>query len=247
MPLQVHNLMVKCSICSSLNRNKIFTCYWREKATITIKGDFHYLTAETDIGRPIDIFGTSSIGMGTLSGEKHKSLSVVNSNNATIVVLTDSNTTDDDVTSRKLTGSFAIQVYIKQATAIVTDTDGDTISAYTWRNETVTITLTHSQKGILMDHSLDQIVYKGEWHDDLQHGVGVYRYSNNDLYEGTLVRGKRVGHGKLVFSNGDKYIGHFLNDFMHGTGTLVTKYSTYVGAFVENTYQGNCYTELYSI
>ncbi len=67
----------------------------------------------------------------------------------------------------------------------------------------------------------------------------LHRYSNNDVYEGSLIRGKRVGHGKLQFSNGDIYIGTFLNDFMHGDGLLVTPYSKYEGNFVENKFHGN--------
>ena len=40
----------------------------------------------------------------------------------------------------------------------------------------ITISLTYSQKGTIMD-SLGRVVYEGEWHEDLQHGVGVYRYT----------------------------------------------------------------------
>ncbi len=120
----------------------------------------------------------------------------------------------------------------------------------------VTITLTQSQRGILYD-AAGQILYEGEWHDDLPHGVGVYRYSllthaltlsrslthpcrysNKDVYEGLLLRGKRMGHGKLVYSNGDKYIGQFKNDFMHGEGTLVTQHCTYTGNIAENKFHG---------
>ncbi len=239
MLLQVHNFMIKCSIFSSANNNKRFACYWREKSNIAIRGDFHYPTAETDIRRPIDL--VLSTGTVALPGDKRsKSLSIFNSNNATIIAFTDMDANGDSVMSRRVTGSLAIQVFIKHATGIITDADGDTIHTYTWRDEMVTIALTHSQKGVLMDHSSGQTVYKGEWHDDLPHGVGVYRYSNNDLYEGSMVRGKREGYGKMVFSNGDKYIGHFSNDFMHGDGTLVTKYTTYVGTFAENTYHGKC-------
>jgi hypothetical protein len=68
------------------------------------------------------------------------------------------------------------------------------------------------------------------------------RYSNNDVYEGSLLRGKRVGHGKLLVSNGDKYIGNFMNDCMHGEGLLVTQHSTYEGNFAENKYHGTALT-----
>ena len=52
------------------------------------------------------------------------------------------------------------------------------------------------------------------------------------------MRGKRTGHGKLLCSNGDKYIGQFKNDFMHGEGTFVSEHCTYVGTIAENKFHG---------
>ena len=38
-------------------------------------------------------------------------------------------------------------------------------------------------------------------------GIGKYRYSNGDVYEGGFKEKKKNGYGKYNFSNGDKYRG----------------------------------------
>jgi hypothetical protein len=44
--------------------------------------------------------------------------------------------------------------------------------------------------------------------------------SEFDYYEGQWKDGEKSGKGKLVFKDGDKYVGNFQNDEMHGFGTL---------------------------
>jgi hypothetical protein len=41
-----------------------------------------------------------------------------------------------------------------------------------------------------------------------------------DFYEGLWKDGQKSGKGKLVFKGGEKYVGNFLDDRMHGFGTL---------------------------
>ena len=94
-------------------------------------------------------------------------------------------------------GPISIQVYAVSATGThhyllclylhlhahsgeLRDADGDTVNTFSWNNEMVTISITQSQRGILSD-SAGQTLYEGEWHDDLPHGVGVYRFLIHSL------------------------------------------------------------------
>jgi len=45
--------------------------------------------------------------------------------------------------------------------------------------------------------------------DDTYHGYGRFIYSNGDYYLGQWVDGKRQGHGKLVDKSGKVYQGHW--------------------------------------
>ena len=42
--------------------------------------------------------------------------------------------------------------------------------------------------------------------------LGILKYDSGDMYDGQLLNGKRSGHGKMVFSNGDMYIGMWKTD-----------------------------------
>jgi hypothetical protein len=53
---------------------------------------------------------------------------------------------------------------------------------------------------------------------DCKNGYGTMRYTDG-VYEGMWFEGKRHGLGKLITSNGDKYIGNFLDDRYNGRGT----------------------------
>ena len=46
---------MKCLIRSTFD----FTYLWREQSCVTINGAFHYPTAETSIGQPTDLFGST--------------------------------------------------------------------------------------------------------------------------------------------------------------------------------------------
>ena len=134
----------------------------------------------------------------------NKRLTISNGGVNTLVTLTTEGT--NDTAMAQILGSVTIQVYCIDATGnalthslllthsysltltdslllthalllgLLSDADGNNIRKFTWHNEMITISLTYSQKGTIMD-SLGRVVYEGEWHEDLQHGVGVYRYT----------------------------------------------------------------------
>ena len=145
-----------------------------------------------------------------------------------------------------------------KATLKVSDAIGDyLINLFPKKEEhkkEITLTFIEAQKGVLKD-SKGETIYEGEWRDDTPDGIGRWNYPNGDVYEGSLTKGKRNGYGKLVCKpacklvcepgcgHGDKYVGTFKDDKMHGRGTLQRyckgeKYSTYTGDFRDNKYYG---------
>jgi hypothetical protein len=57
------------------------------------------------------------------------------------------------------------------------------------------------------------------------------KYDNGDIFRGKINENKKTG--EMIFKNGDKYIGNFLNDLFHGEGTLQYKNGNiYVGTFI---------------
>ncbi len=67
--------------------------------------------------------------------------------------------------------------------------------------------------------------YAGEYLNDLRHGRGVETYPDNDAfsrvsYDGRWKEGKQSGVGKLVWKNGERYVGEFQDDQQNGEGIL---------------------------
>lgn len=80
--------------------------------------------------------------------------------------------------------------------------------------------------------------YDGEWREGLQHGNGYYR-SLDFTYNGMWEEGWINGEGKIVFKNGDKYKGNFVENKFHGSG--IYEYANgniYEGEFVNGKFNG---------
>lgn len=54
---------------------------------------------------------------------------------------------------------------------------------------------------------INHIIYEGQFKNDIYHGYGRYIYSNGNFYLGNWVDGKRSGWGKLVDKSGKVYEG----------------------------------------
>lgn len=54
---------------------------------------------------------------------------------------------------------------------------------------------------------INHIIYEGQFKNDIYHGYGRYIYSNGNYYIGNWVDGKRQGRGKLVDKSGKVYEG----------------------------------------
>ena len=70
--------------------------------------------------------------------------------------------------------------------------------------------------------------YYGNFKNNKFEGYGILEYYKNDLfkeYKGGFKEGKKDGHGKEIYINGEYYIGDFKNDFKNGKGKIFNKFN----------------------
>lgn len=67
----------------------------------------------------------------------------------------------------------------------------------------------------------DKKIYRGEWLDDLYHGIGVLRTPSGSSYNGAWKHGVQEGQGELRFADGSLYFGDFSNNVQHGKVILI--------------------------
>ena len=85
-------------------------------------------------------------------------------------------------------------------------------------------------------------VYDGEWKQDKRTGLGIFTYDNGQaVYKGQFLDGAFDGNGELDFHN-RRYEGTFQQNKMHGKGTLKsTNGNIFIGDFVQGKREGsNC-------
>jgi len=83
---------------------------------------------------------------------------------------------------------------------------------------------------------LAQGVYSGDCKEGLADGYG--EVSRTGSYRGDFHTGKKHGVGIKVMPNGDKYVGHFSEDYRHGMGAYVWGDKTqWAGDRYEGEYQ----------
>lgn len=73
--------------------------------------------------------------------------------------------------------------------------------------------------GKLYDPS-GEVVYNGEFKDDLEHGVGEEVYDDG-VYYGQFHKGKRHGYGQYNWATGDKYEGNWEEGNFSGEGEYI--------------------------
>jgi hypothetical protein len=72
-----------------------------------------------------------------------------------------------------------------------------------------------------------------------KNGKGVYRYQNGTIYSGEFSASKPDGLGTLIYSNGNKYVGHWKKSLKEGEGKMIfTSGETYSGQFIANRFHG---------
>jgi hypothetical protein len=108
-------------------------------------------------------------------------------------------------------------------------------------------------------------LYRGDFKDDLPHGMGILYSGENEIYEGRFEKGKiptegrvkimlrngtyyegqyshhkRNGPGVCLYPNGEKFEGNFANDKRVGRGKMrFPNGSLYQGQFIHDQADGN--------
>ncbi len=57
----------------------------------------------------------------------------------------------------------------------------------------------------------------------MKHGEGTEKFSNGDIYIGNYVNGKPEGYGEYYWVNGSFFKGYFKNGLRHGKLNFTTK------------------------
>jgi len=86
-----------------------------------------------------------------------------------------------------------------------------------------------------------QLVYEGDFKDDLYEGEGMWISDQGLVYTGNFSQGKRNGKG-MMFSNESKYRydGEWIEDLKCGNGNETNPDgSYYIGEFLNNKKNGN--------
>lgn len=69
--------------------------------------------------------------------------------------------------------------------------------------------------------------YQGQFHLGNIEGNGVSQYSDGSVYKGHYVGGVKQGEGTYTWNNGQKFVGNWLNNELHGNGILTANGSKY--------------------
>jgi hypothetical protein len=73
-------------------------------------------------------------------------------------------------------------------------------------------------RNIRIQYSLEEW-YEGEIDEQYRrNGYGIYKYENDDIYEGEFYNGLRHGEGEYTYNDGSVYRGDWLKDKKHGKG-----------------------------
>lgn len=82
-------------------------------------------------------------------------------------------------------------------------------------------------------------IYEGTLLDGNKQGRGIFVWRDGQRYEGEWAEDRITGQGRLVYANGDRYEGEFLNGEPHGSGTYTSAGGdVYRGAWVNGNKQG---------
>ena len=92
-------------------------------------------------------------------------------------------------------------------------------------------------------HNKFNLTIEGTFKNDFDKGNGKIIYNNGDVYIGEFENFKKNGEGDLTYKNGDKYKGPFKNDKLEGQGILIKKNEKIIikGNFENNFPNGEGY------
>jgi len=82
--------------------------------------------------------------------------------------------------------------------------------------------------------------YEGSWLNNQCHDKGIFEAKNGFFtsYDGEWAHGVKSGKGKMTFTDGSVYDGGFVDDLMHGHGTLTLNGCEIEGKWVKGIRDG---------
>ena len=96
----------------------------------------------------------------------------------------------------------------------------------------------YPKKGVLYTHNGDY--YNGEFSKGKKNGHGSIIYTNGTKYEGTFKNDFHDGYGKLIQSNGEIYEGEWKKGKINGKGMRIhSNGNKYIGHYINNVRNGN--------
>jgi len=80
--------------------------------------------------------------------------------------------------------------------------------------------------------------HEGEYHNNVRHGPGQYRWKDGRMFEGLYVNDQRHGKGVFTYPNGDRYEGMFEDGDRSGFGRFEFSTGIYEGYWKSGRYHG---------
>jgi len=78
-------------------------------------------------------------------------------------------------------------------------------------------------------------IYEGEYHDDMKHGYGEFRWATGGHYRGEYVNDVKVGFGTMTWVDGSVFKGAWENGIQNGLGLMIfANGSKKAGFFIDN-------------
>jgi len=78
--------------------------------------------------------------------------------------------------------------------------------------------LNNQRHGLGVMRYIDGRLYEGTWRNDIRFGIGFEKWPNLNYYEGEFSEGKPNGFGKFHWNSGEIYEGNWYKGFKHGDG-----------------------------
>lgn len=64
-------------------------------------------------------------------------------------------------------------------------------------------------------------MYEGEYHDDIKHGYGEFKWATGGHYRGQYVNDVKVGFGTMTWADGSVFKGTWENGIQNGIGIMI--------------------------
>ena len=92
-------------------------------------------------------------------------------------------------------------------------------------------------KGVWKKNGAEEITntYEGEYHQDMKHGFGEFRWASGGYYKGNYDFDVKKGYGEMYWADGSIYRGQWENGIQNGLGIMIFSNGTRkAGIFRDN-------------